>query len=355
MRGVQRPQAEQLELQQQISSGRRVIQAVGRSDRGRGRHRPEPGEGGERAVRRQRAERAVDAHARGRARSAMSTRVLQDIEDADRQGRQSRRCRTRTAQSLATEVAGSIRRAPRHREPHRRQRPVPVLRLPGRRRSLSRRPRPASSRSRATKASACVQIGAAAPDRRSSDSGSGGLPARAGRQRHVRDDAGVRQYRQRRRRRQARCATPPRGTAPANSQDYTVRFDVSAATPPVTTYDIVDNATNVSMLTGAAPGAGPYRAHLRQRQHDRSAAPGRRSRSPRRSTPASSSHITGAPATATRSAVDRAANQGRLLDDSRLHHDALERDPGRRRRACAVRQRAQRAPRAASTARWTTS
>jgi flagellar hook-associated protein 3 FlgL len=44
----------------------------------------------------------------------------------------------------------------------------------------------------------------------------------------------------------------------ANSQDYTVRFHVSSATPPVTTYDIVDNASNTSMLTGAAPAAGPY-------------------------------------------------------------------------------------------------
>ena len=45
---------------------------------------------------------------------------------------------------------------------------------------------------------------------------------------------------------------------PANSQDYSVRFHVSSATPPVTTYDIVDNAANVSMLTGAAPAAGPF-------------------------------------------------------------------------------------------------
>lgn len=46
---------------------------------------------------------------------------------------------------------------------------------------------------------------------------------------------------------------------PANSRDLTVRFHVNnAATPPVTTYDIVDNASNLSLLTGAAPAAGPY-------------------------------------------------------------------------------------------------
>jgi flagellar hook-associated protein 3 FlgL len=45
---------------------------------------------------------------------------------------------------------------------------------------------------------------------------------------------------------------------PANSRDYTIQFHVSGATPPVTTYDIVDSTNNVSMLTGAAPAAGPY-------------------------------------------------------------------------------------------------
>lgn len=44
---------------------------------------------------------------------------------------------------------------------------------------------------------------------------------------------------------------------PANSRDYTVVFHVDAATS-VTTYDIVDNVNNVSMLTGAAPAAGPH-------------------------------------------------------------------------------------------------
>jgi flagellar hook-associated protein 3 FlgL len=43
-----------------------------------------------------------------------------------------------------------------------------------------------------------------------------------------------------------------------NSRDYTVIFDVSATTPAVTTYDIIDNATNLSMLTGLAPAAGPH-------------------------------------------------------------------------------------------------
>ena len=45
---------------------------------------------------------------------------------------------------------------------------------------------------------------------------------------------------------------------PANNRDYTVVFDVSAALPAVTTYDIIDNVTNLSMLTGLAPAAGPH-------------------------------------------------------------------------------------------------
>ena len=44
----------------------------------------------------------------------------------------------------------------------------------------------------------------------------------------------------------------------ASSQQYSIRFHSTSATPPVTTYDIVDTAANVSMLTGAAPAAGPY-------------------------------------------------------------------------------------------------
>ena len=46
---------------------------------------------------------------------------------------------------------------------------------------------------------------------------------------------------------------------PANNRDYSVVFHVdNAVVPPVTTYDIVDNVANKSMLTGAAPAAGPY-------------------------------------------------------------------------------------------------
>jgi flagellar hook-associated protein 3 FlgL len=46
---------------------------------------------------------------------------------------------------------------------------------------------------------------------------------------------------------------------PANSRDYSVVFHVdNTVVPPVTTYDIVDQVANVSMLTGAAPAAGPY-------------------------------------------------------------------------------------------------
>jgi flagellar hook-associated protein 3 FlgL len=45
----------------------------------------------------------------------------------------------------------------------------------------------------------------------------------------------------------------------ANGGDYTVKFHVNnGVTPPVTTYDIVDNVNNVSLTTGAAPAAGPY-------------------------------------------------------------------------------------------------
>jgi flagellar hook-associated protein 3 FlgL len=43
----------------------------------------------------------------------------------------------------------------------------------------------------------------------------------------------------------------------ANSGDYSIRFHVTAS-PPVTTYDIVNDATNISMLTGIAPAAGPH-------------------------------------------------------------------------------------------------
>lgn len=51
---------------------------------------------------------------------------------------------------------------------------------------------------------------------------------------------------------------PALWNAAANNQDFTIRFAVSAAVPPVTTYDIVDNVSGNSLLTGAAPGAAPY-------------------------------------------------------------------------------------------------
>jgi flagellar hook-associated protein 3 FlgL len=46
----------------------------------------------------------------------------------------------------------------------------------------------------------------------------------------------------------------------ANPRDFTVRFHVdSTVTPPVTTYDIVDNVSGDSLLTGtAAAASGPY-------------------------------------------------------------------------------------------------
>ena len=47
--------------------------------------------------------------------------------------------------------------------------------------------------------------------------------------------------------------------AAANGKDFTIKFHVdSTVTPPVTSYDIVDNVNNVSLTTGAAPAAGPY-------------------------------------------------------------------------------------------------
>ena len=45
----------------------------------------------------------------------------------------------------------------------------------------------------------------------------------------------------------------------ANPRDFSIVFNVnSGVNPPVTTYDIVDNTTGLSLTTGAAPGAGPY-------------------------------------------------------------------------------------------------
>lgn len=48
---------------------------------------------------------------------------------------------------------------------------------------------------------------------------------------------------------------PALWNAAANSKDFTLRFAVSGGT---TTYDIVDNGSGNSLLTGAAPGAAPY-------------------------------------------------------------------------------------------------
>lgn len=55
-------------------------------------------------------------------------------------------------------------------------------------------------------------------------------------------------------------SNPAAWNASGNSKNFTVRFHVdSTVNPPVTTYDIVDNVSNLSLLTGAAPAAsGPY-------------------------------------------------------------------------------------------------
>jgi flagellar hook-associated protein 3 FlgL len=47
--------------------------------------------------------------------------------------------------------------------------------------------------------------------------------------------------------------------AAGNPKDFTVKFFVdNTVSPPVTTYDVVDNTTGNSLLTGGASGAGPY-------------------------------------------------------------------------------------------------
>lgn len=48
---------------------------------------------------------------------------------------------------------------------------------------------------------------------------------------------------------------PSKWNTAANAKDFSIRFNTNGG---VTTYDIVDNVNNVSMLTGVAPGAGPY-------------------------------------------------------------------------------------------------
>jgi flagellar hook-associated protein 3 FlgL len=58
------------------------------------------------------------------------------------------------------------------------------------------------------------------------------------------------------------AGTVKNGTAwsnPANSGDYSIVFHVdTTVSPAITTYDIVDNVASLSMLTGLAPAAGPY-------------------------------------------------------------------------------------------------
>ncbi len=47
--------------------------------------------------------------------------------------------------------------------------------------------------------------------------------------------------------------------AAGNPKDFSISFYVdSSITPPVTTYDIIDTVNNVSLLSGAAPTAGPH-------------------------------------------------------------------------------------------------
>lgn len=52
---------------------------------------------------------------------------------------------------------------------------------------------------------------------------------------------------------------PAAWSATANSQDFSVVFDYDESVlPTVTTYDIIDNGSGLSLLTGAAPAAAPY-------------------------------------------------------------------------------------------------
>lgn len=52
---------------------------------------------------------------------------------------------------------------------------------------------------------------------------------------------------------------PIKWNGATNPKDFTIKFaqDISVV-PPITSYDIIDNATNLSLLTGAAPAAPPY-------------------------------------------------------------------------------------------------
>jgi flagellar hook-associated protein 3 FlgL len=52
---------------------------------------------------------------------------------------------------------------------------------------------------------------------------------------------------------------PTKWSNTANSQDFSIVFDVdSTVVPSVTTYDIIDNDSGNSLLTGLAPAAAPY-------------------------------------------------------------------------------------------------
>jgi len=52
---------------------------------------------------------------------------------------------------------------------------------------------------------------------------------------------------------------PTAWNSASNNKDFSINFFVdSTVTPAVTTYDIVDNTTGNSMLTGSPAGAGPY-------------------------------------------------------------------------------------------------
>jgi flagellar hook-associated protein 3 FlgL len=52
---------------------------------------------------------------------------------------------------------------------------------------------------------------------------------------------------------------PAAWNAASNPRDFTIAFHVdNSATPPRTSYDIVDNVNNISLLTGVAPAAGPH-------------------------------------------------------------------------------------------------
>ena len=48
---------------------------------------------------------------------------------------------------------------------------------------------------------------------------------------------------------------PSKWNVAGNARNFSIKFDVTGG---VTTYDIIDNVNNVSLLTGAAPAAGPY-------------------------------------------------------------------------------------------------